>query len=145
MRKVITSQITDTNKIEILRNLNHITDALNRIEFSEEEKSMLTEDVDEIKDIVGTDIPENEEDVYPNTITEQMIMHTVSINGNSDKEFIKNYIENMRTKEAMDYRNYFVNNRPGVDFNFEVNIPESDGGGSFATFLRIDDTIFINI
>ena len=144
LRNIITSQITDTNKIEILKNLNYITDALNRIEFSEEEKSMLTEDIDEIKDIVGTDIPEVEEDVYPNTITEQMIMHTVSINGNSDKEFIKNYIENMRTKEAMDYRNYFVNNRPGVDFNFEVNIPESDGGGSFATFLRIDDTIFIN-
>lgn len=145
LRNVITSQITDTNKIEILRNLNHITDALNRIEFSEEEKSMLTEDIDEIKDIVGTDIPEIEEDVYPNTITEQMIMHTVSINDNTDREFIKNYIENMRAKEAMDYRNYFINNRPGVDFNFEVNIPESDGGGSFATFLRIDNTIFINI
>lgn len=144
LRNVITSQITDTNKIEILRNLNYITDALNRIEFSDEEKSMLTEDIDEIKDIVGTDIPEIEEGVYPNTITEQMIMHTVSINDNTDKEFIKNYIENMRTKEAMDYRNYFVNNRPGVDFNFEVNIPESDGGGSFATFLRIDDAIFIN-
>ena len=144
LRNVITSQITDTNKIEILRNLNYITDALNRIEFSDEEKSMLTEDIDEIKDIVGTDIPEIEEGVYPNTITEQMIMHTVSINDNTDREFIKNYIENMRTKEAMDYRNYFVNNRPGVDFNFEVNIPESDGGGSFATFLRIDDAIFIN-
>ena len=63
---------------------------------------------------------------------------------NSDIEFIKNYIENMRTKDAMDYRNYFINNKPGVDFNFEVNIPESDGGGSFVSFLRIDDTIFIN-
>ena len=145
LKNIITSQVTDTNKIDVLKNLNYITETLNRIEFSDEEKSMLVEDIDEIKDIVGTDIPEVEEDVYPNTITEQMIMHTVSINGNSDKEFIKNYIENMRTKEAMDYRNYFVNNRPGVDFNFEVNIPESDGGGSSATFLRIDDTIFINI
>ena len=144
LRKVITSQITDTNKIDILKNLNYITDALNRIEFSDEEKSMLTEDVDEIKDIVGTDIPEVDEDIYPSTITEQMIMHTVSINGNTDMEFIKNYIENMRTKDAMDYRNYFINNKPGVDFNFEVNIPESDGGGSFVSFLRIDDTIFIN-
>lgn len=144
LRKVIASQITDTNKIEILKNLNYITDALNRIEFSEEEKSMLTEDIDEIKDIVGTDIPEVDEDIYPSTITEQMIMHTVSINGNTDIEFIKNYIENMRTKDAMDYRNYFINNKPGVDFNFEVNIPESDGGGSFVSFLRIDDTIFIN-
>ena len=144
LRKVIASQITDTNKIEILKNLNYITDALNRIEFSDEEKSMLTEDVDEIKDIVGTDIPEVDEDIYPSTITEQMIMHTVSINGNTDIDFIKNYIENMRTKDAMDYRNYFINNKPGVDFNFEVNIPESDGGGSFVSFLRIDDTIFIN-
>ena len=144
LKNIITSQVTDTNKIDVLKNLNYITETLNRIEFSDEEKSMLVEDIDEIKDIVGTDISEVDEDVYPSTITEQMIMHTVSVNGNSDREFIKNYVENMRAKESMDYRNYFVDNKPGVDFNFNVNIPESDGGGSFATFLRIDDTIFIN-
>lgn len=144
LKNIITSQVTDTNKIDVLKNLNYITETLNRIEFSDEEKSMLVEDIDEIKDIVGTDISEVDEHVYPSTITEQMIMHTVSVNGNSDREFIKNYVENMRAKESMDYRNYFVDNKPGVDFNFNVNIPESDGGGSFATFLRIDDTIFIN-
>ena len=144
LKNIITSQVTDTNKIDVLKNLNYITETLNRIEFSDEEKSMLVEDIDEIKDIVGTDISEVDEDVYPSTITEQMIMHTVSVNGNSDREFIKNYVENMRAKEAMDYRNYFINNKPGVDFNFDVNIPESDGGGSFVSFLRIDDTIFIN-
>ncbi len=144
LKNIITSQVTNTNKIDVLKNLNYITETLNRIEFSDEEKSMLVEDIDEIKDIVGTDISEVDEDVYPSTITEQMIMHTVSVNGNSDREFIKNYVENMRAKESMDYRNYFVDNKPGVDFKFDVNIPESDGGGSFATFLRIDDTIFIN-
>ena len=144
LKNTITSQVTDANKIDVLRNLNSITEALNRIEFSNEEKSMLTEDIDEIKDIVGTDIPEVDEDVYPSTITEQMIMHTVSVNGNSDREFIKNYVENMRAKESLCYRNYFIDNKPGVDFNFDVNIPESDGGGSFVSFLRIDDTIFIN-
>ena len=144
LKNIITSQVTDTNKIDVLKNLNYITETLNRIEFTDEEKSMLVEDIDEIKDIVGTDISEVDEDVYPSTITEQMIMHTVSVNGNSDREFIKNYVENMRAKESMDYRNYFVDNKPGVDFKFDVNIPESDGGGSFATFLRIDDTIFIN-
>lgn len=144
LKNIITSQVTDANKIDVLRNLNSITEALNRIEFSNEEKSMLTEDIDEIKDIVGTDIPEVDEDVYPSTITEQMIMHTVSVNGNSDREFIKNYVENMRAKESLSYRNYFIDNKPGVDFNFDVNIPESDGGGSFVSFLRIDDTIFIN-
>ena len=144
LRKTIASQITDVNKLDVIRDINHIIECLSRIEFTDEEVNMLNEDIDEIKDIVGSDIPENSEDVVPNTITEQMIMHTVSVNGNTDKEFIKNYVENMRSKTALEYRNYFANNKPGVDFNFTVNIPESDGGGSFDTFLRIDDTIFIN-
>lgn len=145
LKNIIISQVTNVNKVEVLKNLNYITEALNEIEFSDEEKTMLVEDIDEIKDIVGTDMSVVNSDIYPNTVTEQMIMYTVSINGNNDKEFIKNYVENMRTKDAKKYRNYFTDNKPGVDFNFDINIPESDGGGSFATFLRIDDTIFINI
>jgi hypothetical protein len=144
LKKIISSQITDINKLDVIKRLTQISETLSRIEFNEEEISMLNEDIEEIKEIVGTEVEKNNEAVYPNTITEQMIMHTVSINGNDDKEFIRNYIENMRTRVALDYRNYFVNNKPGVDFNFTVNIPESDGGGSFNTFLRIEDTIFIN-
>lgn len=145
LRNKITLQITDINKVDILKAVRTIENSVGAIDVTDEEATMLKEDIDEIKDIIGTDLDTEEtEKVFPNTVTEQMIMHTVSINDNTDKEFIKNYIENMRTKEAMDYRNYFVNNKPGVDFNFEVNIPESDGGGSFATFLRIDDAIFIN-
>ena len=144
LRKIITSQITDTNKFDILKNIISISECLNRITLSQEESNMINEDIEEIKDIIGNDFEQNTEEIFPNTITEQMIIHTVSINGNRDKEFIRNYIENMRTKNAMDYRNYFAENKPGVDFNFTVNIPESDGGGSFSTFLRIDDTIFIN-
>lgn len=145
LRNVITSQITDTNKIEVLKSITYASDLLSKMNFDDEDKTMLDEDINEIKTIVGSDIPDFEESIYPNTVTEQMIMHTVSVNGNTDREFIENYIENMRTKEAMDYRNYFVNNKPGVDFNFEVNIPESDGGGSFATFLRLEDNVFINV
>ena len=144
LRKSITSQVTDINRLDVLRCISQISESIARMEFGKDETEMLNEDIDEIRDIVGTDINDSADDVYPNTITEQMIMHTVSVNGNRDRTFIKNYIENMRTKAAMEYRNYFVNNTPGVDFNFTVNIPESDGGGSFSTFLRIDDTIFIN-
>lgn len=144
LRQKISSQITDNNKFDILKNIGYISDALDRMEISDDERDMLTEDIDEIKEIVGADLPEEFDEVYPNTVTEQMIMHTVSINGNKDREYIKNYIENMRTKDSMEYRKTFIDNRPGVDFNFNVNIPESDGGGSFATFLRVDDTIFIN-
>ena len=136
--------MADTNKLEILKNVNEISQTIEKIDLTDEETTMLKEDIDEIREIVGTDVVDEENESYPNVITEQMIMHTVSVNGNTDREFIKNYVENMRTKTAMDYRNYFTNNKPGVDFNFTVNIPESDGGGSFNTFLRISDTIFIN-
>ena len=40
---------------------------------------------------------------------------------------------------------YMEENVAGVDFRINVNIPESDGGGSFETFLRIDDFIFRNV
>jgi hypothetical protein len=145
LRNKITSQITDINKVDILKAVRTIENSVVAIDITDEEATMLKEDIDEIKDIIGTDLDTEEvEKVFPNTVTEQMIIHTVSINGNNDREYIKNYIENMRTKDALDYRNYFTDNRPGVDFNFTVNIPESDGGGSFATFLRLDDAVFIN-
>lgn len=145
LRNEITSQITDINKVDILKAVRNIEKSVSEIDITDEEETMLKEDIDEIKDIIGTDLDTEEaEKVFPNTVTEQMIIHTVSINGNNDREYIKNYIENMRSKDALDYRNYFTDNRPGVDFNFTVNIPESDGGGSFATFLRLDDTVFIN-
>ena len=82
---------------------------------------------------------------YEEVITKQMIKYTVSVNGDTDRTYIENYINNMRAKEAYAYRTYVMNNKPGVDFNITVNIPESDGGGSFDTFLTIDDTIFLNI
>jgi len=145
LRKKVTSQVTDDNKLNIMKSVVEIKESLDRITIDEEELKMINEDIDEISEIIGNDLPQILDDVYPSTITEQMIMHTVSINGNDDSEYVKNYIENMRTKDSMNYRNYFNNNKPGVDFNFNVNIPESDGGGSFATFLRIDDTVFINI
>ena len=145
LRNKITSQLTDGDKLDAFKTLNALKRVLERIMFEKEDKKMIDEDIDEIKEILGEDIDENEEDVYPNVVTEQMVMHTISVNGNEDREYIKNYIENMRTKTAMDYRNYFVKNKPGVDFNFNVNIPESDGGGSFSTFLRLNDSVFINI
>lgn len=144
LRKTITDQLSESNKIDALRTVNDLSKVLADMQFTDEERGMLNEDIDEINDIIGTDIKDVTEEMYPATITEQMIRHTVSIKGNEDRDYIRKYVENMRSREAMDYRNYFINNKPGVDFTFTVNIPESDGGGSFDSFLRIDDTIFIN-
>lgn len=145
IKKIISSQIVDNNRVEVLKSLRNIEQVIGNIDLSEEDLLMINEDVSEIKEIIDTDFnDENIEMFYPSTLTEQMILHTVSVDGNDDREFIRNYIENMRTKEAKAYRDYYIKNTPGVDLNFDVNIPESDGGGSFSTFLRLTSTIFIN-
>jgi hypothetical protein len=83
--------------------------------------------------------------VYSTYITDRMIMQTMSVNGNTDREYIKNYIENMVAHDAIEYRKYVNENIPGVDLNVTIPIPESMGGGSFDTFLSIGETIFINV
>ena len=40
---------------------------------------------------------------------------------------------------------YINDNKPGIDFEIEVERPESLGGGSFSTFLNWDDSVFLNI
>lgn len=144
LRKILMSQISDTNKVAILKNVASIADALSRVDVTDEERANIKEDIDEISSIINESINEyDNENIYPKTVTEQMVVHTVSINGNTDREYIRNFIENMRAGDARKYRDFIVDNRPGVDFNIRVNIPKSDGGGSFSTFLRLDDSIFI--
>lgn len=143
LRDNLLSEISDLNKISIIKNLGYIRESLDNVKIPEEEMKNLTEDIDEIEQVVGTNIPDNNDIEYPKTITEQMIIHTVSVNGNTDREYIRNFIENMRSGDAMKYRNHFAETKPGVNFKINVNVPKSDGGGSFSTFLRIDDSIFI--
>ncbi len=143
LRNKVTEQVTDVNRISILKSIGDIRDSMNYLsDISKEDLKNMTEDIEEILEIIGNHMPEGEQ--YTSVITEQMISHTVSVNGNKDRDFIKNFVENMRTKDSVAYRKFISDNKPGVDFTIKVNIPESDGGGSFDTFLRFDDSVFIN-
>ena len=125
-----------------------ISNAYINIILKEDDKKDLNDCVADIKDIVAENVKIDDDDVnvgYNEIITDQMKAYTVSINGNVQREFIKNYIDNMRASDAYKYRQYVNNNKPGLDYKITINVPESDGGGSFDTFLDIDDTIFINI
>lgn len=95
-------------------------------------------------DIDGVDF-ELKDKAYSTFITDRMFAQTMSVNGNTDREYIKAYIENMRANDALEYRKYVNSNIPGVNLNITVPIPESMGGGSFDTFLSIGETIFINV
>ena len=79
------------------------------------------------------------------TLTNRMFKMIKSINGITDPKFIKEYIAKMNLKDASSFRRYTVENEPGLDFNVEVERPESLGGGSMKTFLSLDQYIFLNI
>ena len=78
-------------------------------------------------------------------ITNRLEMSIVSVNGNTDRAFIKKYVQNMMAKDSLMLRRYILENAPGLDFNVRVERPESLGGGFIDTFLEWGDTIFLSI
>lgn len=144
---------------------------LNRIKEEEEDIIRLTEikkctskikelidDVEDIKDNDNEEISEAlnvldekimkefdnvNDEYYTHDLTNRLILSTISINGNTDKEYIANYILHMNIRDSIAYRTYIVDNEPGVDYNIKVKRPDSLGGGYVDTFLQLDQFIFI--
>jgi len=79
------------------------------------------------------DLPVNEEATL---ILEAQI---VAVDGNRDRDFIKNFVRNMRVGDAQKLRDYFDKIECGVDMNLTVRTP---GGGSVETFLPFTPKFF---
>ena len=87
-----------------------------------------------------------EEDTpFTNIITNRMQLMTMEVNGNRDRQFIYKYIMGMNVRDAAAYRRYVTEHEPGLDFNIEVERPESLGGGTVSVFLQLDQFLFFNI
>lgn len=82
---------------------------------------------------------------YGSQMTDVMVAQTMSINGNTDRDYIYGYVTNMRARTAYEYRKYISDNEPGMDLNIKVNRPKSLGGGSFSTFLKVNAFLFLSI
>lgn len=82
---------------------------------------------------------------FTKIMTSNMQLQIVAVNGNYDRDFIRRYINMMPARDSLMLRRYINDNAPGIDFNIEVERPESLGGGSFKTFLNWDDSVFLNI
>lgn len=89
----------------------------------------------------------DDEDEMPftNAITNRMEISIMSVNGVTDREYIANYVRNMRVKDSSALRRYITENEPGLDYNIEVERPASLGGGSTTVFLSLDQYVFLNI
>ena len=88
-----------------------------------------------------------EKDGFPlnKTITNRMEMMVMSVNGNTDRKFIKRYVRDMLAKDALELRRYMIENTPGMDFSIHIEKPESLGGGYIDTFLEWDANVFFSI
>lgn len=82
---------------------------------------------------------------YTKIMTNNMQLQVVAVNGNYDREYVRKYVNMMPARDSLALRKYINNNMPGIDFNIEIQRPESLGGGSFKTFLNWDDSVFLNI
>jgi hypothetical protein len=94
-------------------------------------------DIDEIEQLVEADktnnVPVN------NTNTYTMERTIVEVNGNRDKNVIKDFSSAIRIKDAKDLNDYIDTISCGIDLNIEVGTP---GGGSIKTFLPLNVNFF---
>lgn len=93
----------------------------------------------------GKKLREVNDSEFTKVMTNNLLMQIVSVNGETDKEYIRKYVYTMPARDSLMLRRYINDNRPGIDFDIEVQRPESLGGGSFKTFLNWDDSVFLNI
>lgn len=82
---------------------------------------------------------------FTRIMTNVMQLQITAVNDNTDREFIRKYINQMPARDSLMLRKYINDNKPGINFDIEVERPESLGGGSFKTFLNWDDSVFLNI
>lgn len=82
---------------------------------------------------------------YTHSLTNRLELSIVSINGNYERGFISEYVQNMNVRDALSLRRYITENEPGLDFAITVERPESLGGGSMPVFLSLDEYVFLNI
>ena len=82
---------------------------------------------------------------YTHMLTNRLELSIVSINGNYNREYISNYVQNMNVQDALALRRYISENEPGLDYAVTVERPESLGGGSMPIFLSLDEYVFLNV
>ena len=75
-------------------------------------------------------------------ITNRLEMMVTSINGETNKEYIHNFIMHMPAIDSYKFRRFIEENTPGIDWNTSVERP---GGGTFSMFLEWSKDAFFNI
>ena len=113
-------------------------------EISKEEKVKVRQAIRTIEN--WSDKMEDENPLkYNHTLTNRLNMLVMAVDGITDRKYIYDFIRRMNVRDSSALRKYMADNEPGIDYNITVDRPESLGGGSFTTFLQLDQFIFLNL
>lgn len=150
------NDILKLKRLEVIENTRLRKDELREIvsrldEYVENDEAILNDDRVKyrkaIRDIENWEESLNEDDsqLYSHAVTNRMYLEIMAVEGQTDRTFISDFVRNMNVRDSASFRKYVSDNEPGIDFNIEVQRPESLGGGSFTVFLQLDQYIFLNI
>jgi hypothetical protein len=82
---------------------------------------------------------------FNHTLTNRLNLLIMAVDGITDRKYISDFIKRMNVRDSAALRKYMNQNEPGVDYSIEIEKPESLGGGSYKTFLQLDQFLFLNI
>jgi len=106
-------------------------------------KRKLDEALKSINTFIET-IDDGDDLAYTKGVTYRLEKSIISIDGERDRKYIRNYVNSMRAGDSLELRKYINENIPSMDLNVEVAISESAGGGSLNRTFSYDNTLFIN-
>ena len=93
----------------------------------------------------GENMDEEEAIKFNHTLTNRLNLLIMAVDGITDRKYINDFIKRMNVRDSSALRKYMNQNEPGIDYTIEIERPASLGGGSFKTFLQLDQFLFLNI
>ena len=111
---------------------------------SEEEKIKVRKAIRTIEQW-GDEMNDENQTIITHTLTNRLNQLVMAVDGITDKNYISDFIMKMNVRDSSALRKYMTNNEPGIDYHIVVERPEGLGGGSFTTFLQLDQFLFLNI
>lgn len=129
-----------------------ITNYVNTLDvFVESDKNINNDNKIKIRQAIRTleswaDNMDDEDNIkFNHTLTNRLNMLIMSVDGITDKHYIYEFIKRMNVRDSSALRRYMQENEPGVNYNIEIEKPESLGGGLMNIFLQLDQFLFLNI
>jgi hypothetical protein len=124
--------------VETLTNFVNLDDTL-----SNERKAKVKTAINELE-LWSIGIDTNVSDDFNRSVTNRVEYEIMEVEGNQDRDFIHDFVEKMNIRDVTAFIKYVKENEPGLDYNTEIQKPESLGGGSMPVFLQLDQYVFLN-